>query len=159
MAVMLRAFSPPGPPLLAVEFPDSRARISPVLFVLFFERSEEHIRRSFARCAELLGPFREDLRIAKHSETLKCAPRRFPHRFPVTSRIEVQHDIGDENASAQGDAQVVDGLCRQCSAHVRMFFEDAIRPIREADFFFGSGMRLRQNGNQTLLRDRQGELF
>jgi hypothetical protein len=29
-----------------------------------------------------------------------------------------------------------------------MFFEDAVRPIREADFFFGSGMRLRQNRNQ-----------
>ena len=49
MAVMLRAFSSPGPPLLPVKFPDGRARIGPVLFVLFFQRPEEHIRRSLAR--------------------------------------------------------------------------------------------------------------
>ena len=148
MAVMLGAFSSPGPPLLAVKFPNGRARIGPVLFVLLFEHPEEHIRRSFARRAELLDPFREDLRIAKRPKPLKCAPRRFPHGFPVASRIEVHHYFGDEDASAQGDAQVVDGLRRQGSAHVCMFFENAVRPIREADFFFGSGMRLRQNGNQ-----------
>ena len=115
---MLRAFSSPGPPLLPVKFPDGRARIGPVLFVLFFQRPEEHIRRSLARRAKLLDPFREDLRIAKRPEPLKRAPRRFPHGLPVASRIEVHHYIGDEDASAQGDAQVVDGLRRQSSAHV-----------------------------------------
>jgi len=148
MAVMLCAFSPPGSPLLAVKFPDGRASIGPVLFVLLFERSEEHIRRSFARRAELLDPFRKDLRIAKRSKPLKRASRQFPHGFPVASRIEVLHYIGDEDASAQGDAQVVDGLRRQSPTHVCMFFENAVCPIGKPDFFFGSGMRLRQNGNQ-----------
>jgi hypothetical protein len=88
------------------------------------------------------------LRIAKRPEPLKGAPRRFSHGLPIASGIELRHYIGDENAPAQGDAQVVDWLRGQCSANVCMLLKDSVRPMGKADVFFDVGMRLRQDKNQ-----------
>jgi hypothetical protein len=76
--------------------------------VFLFQRLQQPIRGRLARCAELLDPFRQDMRIAKCPEPLKRAPSQFPHGLPIAYWIEVHHYIGNENASTQGDAQVVD---------------------------------------------------
>jgi hypothetical protein len=101
---MFPKFPPPSPPFLTVKFPNGCASFVPVLFVLFLEYFEESIRRRLARSSEFLDPSGKDLRVAKRSKLLKSATRRFPHALPVARRIDVPHDLRNENAAAQGDA-------------------------------------------------------
>src|ERR1700722_8208803 len=105
MAVMVRAFAPPGAPLLAVKITGGCAGPCSILFVPFLQLSKKRIRRSFTGAAKLLDPFRQHLRVAESPELLKCAARRFPHGIPIACRIDISHDIRDQDASSQGDAQ------------------------------------------------------
>ena len=99
--------------------------------------------------AELLDPLRHDLRVAKRPQALKRVPRRFPHGLPIASRIEVHHGIGDQNASAQRSAQIVDRFRGQSSANVGFVpLGTRVRPIGQSDAFLGVGARLRQDKNQ-----------
>jgi hypothetical protein len=53
----------------------------------------------------------------------------------------------------------VDRLGGQRSAYIGMFFENSVRPIGEADFLFGDGMRLRQNEYRCPSESSLGELI
>ena len=82
------------------------------------------------------------------TQALKRAARRLPHGLPIARRIDLLHDIGDQNAAAQGYAQVMDRLGRQGPADVCVLLKDSIHPIREPDFFCDGRLRLRHDENQ-----------
>ena len=59
-----------------------------------------------------------------------------------SGRVEIPHYVGDQGASAQGNANVMDGFQSPILIELRMFLKDPIHPIRESCLFRIVGCRL-----------------
>jgi hypothetical protein len=130
MAEATRQFSRPGPPLLSVKLLCGFLRLIPILFVLSLQIFKERDSRSILRRAKLLHPFRQHLSVPQRPQLPEKPPSGLSHGLPTGARVEISHYIGDQDASAQCDAQVMDGLGRPIAIELGMLLEDSIYPIR-----------------------------